>query len=185
MGARWYDVFEMSEQLFDLETYAQLDGDYELDEGRLVPLTNPSPPHGRACAALTIALGSFVKQHKIGEVWCNDTGFVLQETPATVRGPDVAFVRQERIPGRLRKDWLRGAPDLVVEVASPGNRRGDLQRKIGQYLHAGARLVWVVYPAKRKVLVYTPDGDVRTITDTLDGEDVLPGFRLPLSEIFD
>jgi Uma2 family endonuclease len=179
-------MYEMAEQLIDLETFRALDteADFELDEGRLVPLTQGKRRHGKACVRLARMIGDFVELHALGETYGNDTGCVLSEHPATVRGPDVAFLRADRLSQSSEEDWVLGAPDLAVEVLSPSNRPGAMLRKVSQYLDAGARLVWVVHTTERKVVVYSADGSVRIVTDTLDGEDVLPGLRIDLAWLF-
>jgi Uma2 family endonuclease len=104
-----------------------------------------------------------------------------------VRAPDIAFVSTGRLPGgRLPQDFIRGAPDLAVEVLSPSDTGADVQRKLRDYLEGGGRLVWVIAPQARTVTVYRPDGSARLLREPehLDGEDVLPGLRLPLAEVF-
>jgi Uma2 family endonuclease len=99
----------------------------------------------------------------------------------------VAFVSTERLPeGRVPEAFLRGAPDLAVEVLSRSDNPVDVQQKIRDYLEAGARLVWVAAPQARTVTVYRPDGSARLLREpeSLDGEDVLPGFSLPLVRLF-
>lgn len=115
-----------------------------------------------------------------------DAGVVLARDPDTIRGPDVAYFTPERIPeaGYATPFWL--APDLAVKIASPSNSAPDLEAKTREYLAAGVRTVWVVDPVDRIIRVYTPDGGVRScgFEDTLDGGDVLPGFRLRAGPLF-
>jgi Uma2 family endonuclease len=102
--------------------------------------------------------------------------------------PDISFIAKSRldVTAAEKEKYLRGAPDLVVEVLSPWDRSARLQEKLPDYFSSGARLIWVLDPAEKTVLVYrTPEPDrLLRVTDTLDGEDVLPGFRLPLAELF-
>jgi len=116
-----------------------------------------------------------------------DVGFRLATDPDTVRAPDVAFVRRERVlaAGRVTGYWS-GAPDLVVEVISPNDLYTEVEEKVAECLEHGARLVFVLNPRRRTVAVHRPDRPLRTLTvdDTLDGEDVVPGWTLPVRALF-
>ncbi|MGH7545780.1 MAG: Uma2 family endonuclease [Gemmatimonadota bacterium] len=122
-------------------------------------------------------------------VLTGDIGFVLDLAydRERVRAPDVAFVSTSRLPGgKLPCGFLHGAPDLVVEILSPSDTPADVQQKVHDWLEGGARLVWWVVPDTRSVTVYRPDGSARLVREgeVLDGEDVLPGFTSPVSDIF-
>jgi Uma2 family endonuclease len=161
---------------------------YELDRGRLVVMEPPGFDHGATAARITLLLATFVEAHHLGQVVTGDTGFVLFRAPDTVRGPDVAFVGAERLPSEEDAQlFFEGAPDLAVEVLSPSNRPGQLETKIKNYLAAGTRLVWVVDPRRRTVVVHAPDAIPGTLTDAdeIDGADVLPGFRAPVRALFE
>jgi Uma2 family endonuclease len=123
----------------------------------------------------------------LGRVLAGDAGFKLATDPDTVRGPDVAFVRQERLPKRSPRGFAAFAPDLVVEILSPGDRVGGVLAKVADWLSAGARLVWVIDPERRIARIYRPDGTETTIHEDdgeqLDGEDILPGFTCRLAAI--
>ena len=124
---------------------------------------------------------------RLGVCAGQDTGFVLATNPDIVRAPDVAFVRQDRIPsGGVRRGYFPGPPDLAIEIRSPGDRPGEMLRKIGDYLDAGTALVWYLDPERRSATVYRQDGSTLTIGEdgVLDGEEVLPGFALSLSDIW-
>jgi Uma2 family endonuclease len=143
--------------------------------------------HGRiGTMGIAIALGSFVKQRGLGIVYALETGFQIGHHPDTVRVPDVAFVRAERIPPGRSKGFIQGAPDLAVEIISPTDRASEVKAKAQDWLEAGCRVVWVVDPETKTVTVYR--GGAETVlfreSDTLSGGDVLPGFSLPVSEIF-
>jgi Uma2 family endonuclease len=162
----------------------------ELVDGEVVEMTPVGGVHGRVSGIVYRALAEHVDTHGGGEVLVGDVGFVLAlpADPERVRAPDVAFVRAERLPeGRLPQGFLRGAPDLAVEVLSPSDNPLDVQQKIRDYLEAGARLVWVITPQAKTVTVYRPDGSARLLRDAehLDGEDLLSGFALPLPRIFE
>ena len=114
-----------------------------------------------------------------------ETGFTLARRPDTVRAPDVAFVRRERLPDPEPTGFPDLAPDLVVEVVSPGDRAGEILAKVADWLSAGTRLVWVVDPERRLARVYRADGTEQIVeeTDRLLGGDVLPGFSCGLASI--
>ena len=123
----------------------------------------------------------------MGRVVC-ETGFVLARDPDTVRGPDVAFVSQERLTGLEDPGGFpEGAPDLAIEIRSPHDRPGELRAKVADYLAAGSRQVWVVDTERRVVTVYPSLLAPHTLEegDELDGGDVLPGFRILVKELFD
>jgi Uma2 family endonuclease len=113
---------------------------------------------------------------------------MFQLLASSVRGPDVAFVSRERLPdGRFPAAVYPAiAPDLAVEVLSPGNTKGEMSRKRIEYFHSGVRLVWMVDCADRSVAVYTSPSAVRVLAadDTIDGGDVLPGFTNPVADFF-
>lgn len=158
---------------------------YELDEGVLVREPRPARPHGTAVILMGMHLAQYALVH--GGVVTTETGYVLARDPDTLRGPDVAYTRQDpALYGAPRDGFMSGAPDLAVEVLSPSNRWSEVRRKIEQYFASGARLVWIVDPEAREVTVHPSADRSRTIgpDGVLDGGDVLPGFRLPVTELF-
>ena len=174
-----------AEDLFDMEDDGYL---YELVRGELVRMTPPGGAHGSVSGEIYWYIRNHLTAHDIGRVYPQDTGFLLARNPDLVRAPDVAFVRSDRLPPNpiAFEGYLPVAPDLAVEVVSPSDRAGAVHEKVMDYLEAGTRLVWVVHPRRRTVTVYHPDGSARVLHegDELDGEDVLPGFRLPVAAIF-
>ena len=169
-----------AEDLYEIE--AEDGCTYELVRGELVRVTPPGGWHGEVSVETAWHLRTYLSDHPIGRVY-TETGFILARDPDIVRGPDVAFVREERLPPQHeRGGFLPLAPDLAVEVVSPWDRSADVH----DYLEAGTRRVWVVHPQRRTVTVYYPDRAARVLGegDELDGEDVLPGFRLPVAAIF-
>ncbi len=161
----------------------------ELVDGEIVEMTPAAPLHGWISGRIYRLLAAHVERHGGGEVLVGDVGFVLTlpEDPERVRAPDVCFVSAARLPGGPLPDrFLSGPPNLAVEVLSPSDNPVDVQQKVRDYLEAGGRLVWVVAPKAKTLTVYRPDGSARLLRerDFLEGEDVLPGLRVPLSEVF-
>ncbi len=166
----------------------------ELVRGRVVVRDLPGLRHGEHAVRITVALSNFLSGDREtsgatqtrGRVFTCDSGFVLARNPDTVRGPDVAYVSRERMPGPVPKGYGEFGPDLVVEIRSPSDRAGAVLAKVGDYLDAGSRLVWVVDPARQIVTLYRDDGSqaILGINDVLDGGDVLRGFTFGLGELF-
>lgn len=150
----------------------------ELVRGVLVVREPPGGRHGRIVMNLGVELANYVRTRELGVVYAAETGFTLARHPDTVRAPDVAFVRRERLPSPEPTGFPDLAPDLVVEVLSPSDRPGELLAKIADWLSAGTCLVWVIDPERRQARVYRQDGTVRIVPaeEPLDGEDVVPGF---------
>ncbi|MGH7644888.1 MAG: Uma2 family endonuclease [Gemmatimonadales bacterium] len=158
----------------------------ELVAGVLVVSEPPGYRHGEVAARLAKVLMDHIDARGLGRVLAAETGFKLASDPDTVRAPDVAFVRRERLPDPPPDGYAELAPDLVVEVLSPGDPPGRVLAKIGDWLDAGAQLVWVVDPKRRQARVYRADGRASLIPEAgvLDGEDVVPGFTCSLGAIF-
>jgi Uma2 family endonuclease len=161
---------------------------YDLIEGELYRMAPANFEHGGIAAAALAHLWNFVVPRGLGIVVAAETGFQLHREPDTVLAPDVAFVRADRLPApdERRQGFLSLAPDLVVEVISPSESHASIERKVTAYLTAGVILVWTVHPVRQQVIVYRQGRPPRILNleDMLDGEDVIPGFRLPLSELF-
>jgi Uma2 family endonuclease len=165
---------------------ARTDRLYELVDGTLVEKVMGFPESALACELITL-LGLFLRQH--------DLGFLAGESGAVrlweglVRMPDVLFVSWEKVPrhGQIPAEPIAGlAPDLAVEILSPGNTAGEMQRKLKEYFLAGVRLVWLIDPAAREVRVHTAPDQSETLTEgqTLTGGEVLPGLAIPLAQLF-
>ena len=160
---------------------------FELIRGELKIMSLTKPLHGIVCARLALKLGGFVEEHDLGETFGAETGFLLEHNPDSVLGPDVAFVSHGRMAAiESFEKYFPFAPDLAVEVLSPGNTVREINDKVEMYFGAGARAVWVFNPKKKTAAVYTSPSDVRTLSedDTLEGGEVLPGFKLELSKLF-
>ncbi len=158
----------------------------ELIRGRLVVREPPSTHHGAVAGSLYFELSAFVRKGKLGQVFPQDTGFKIASDPDSVRGPDVAFVSKENRVQIPEVGFAELAPDLVVEVVSPGDCPGEVLAKIGEWLAAGTRCAWLIDPRRREARVFRADGSVSVVGEAgaLEGEDVLPGFSCPLRAIF-
>jgi Uma2 family endonuclease len=160
---------------------------YELVRGELKRMSPAGDEHGRVGMKLAIPLGYHVEQNDLGQLYLAETGFLITTNPDTVRAPDIAFVRMERIQETPKvKSYRPGAPDLAVEVTSPGDTVSEVEEKVTEWLEAGARLVWIVSPKMKAVTVYRSLTNIVTLTekDTLDGGEVVPGFQIAVAEIF-
>ena len=162
-----------------------LQGIWELVDGELIELSPAAGRSGWISGNVFRLLASHVRQSQLGGTFPPETGFVLFEDRQTVRSPDAAVVLGDRL-AELPDSFVPMAPDLAVEVLSPSDRKADALAKVAMYLQAGTRLVWLVNPTTRTVVVFRSEADPVTLSesDTLDGGDVLPGFTVPLAEIF-
>jgi Uma2 family endonuclease len=135
---------------------------------------------------VSLIVGQFVLENNLGELFGAETGFLMQTEPLEIRAADAAFVTRERMQRVDLGDWLPFPPDLAVEVISEYDRAAEIHLKVRSYMAHGTRLLWVLYPEAREIVVYSPGRPPRTlgVRDTLDGGDVLPGFAVPVSELF-
>ncbi|MBN1309831.1 MAG: Uma2 family endonuclease [Anaerolineae bacterium] len=172
------DLWEMSRRMGDRERL-------ELVKGEIQAMTPSGGRHGEVAIEIGAFIRTHVKSRQLGRVTGAETGYILSTDPDTVRAPDVGFVSSTRAPGPLPESFIPYAPDLAVEVVSPHDTATKIHQKVVEYLRAGTQLVWVLYPESRTVAVHTSDG-AHTLTEenTLDGGDVLPGFSVPVREIF-
>jgi Uma2 family endonuclease len=157
----------------------------ELVRGVVVTMPPPGGRHGACCSRVDRRLGAFVEDRGLGTVCANDTGFITERDPDTVRGPDVAFWKRDRLP-EVPEGYIEIAPDLAVEVVSPTDHYSRVQNKVRHYLARGVAMVWVVDPEDRSVTVYRSmqHAQILAETDLLSGEDVLPGFTTPVADLF-
>jgi Uma2 family endonuclease len=159
---------------------------YELVKGELVEMPPAGEEHGSIGITLSSELRYFVKANQLGRVYGADTGFIIDPELGTVRAPDVAFVKTERIV--RTKEAIPHPPDLAVEVISPSDRLIEVEDKVAEYLEAGVALIWVINPRRKEVYVYRVNSNQRTkltLEDTLDGEKIIPGFSLAIKDLFE
>lgn len=159
---------------------------FELLNGEPLPVSPTGFGHLFVTGILFGKLQTFVWERKLGVVG-GEGGFVLPGSDGTLLAPDIVFVARERVPRRATWDGFQPlAPDLAVEVVSPGDTVSEINGKTLAYLDAGVRAVWIVDPRRRIVTVHTPDGLARVLRegDELTGGDVLPGFAMPVAELF-
>jgi Uma2 family endonuclease len=163
------------------------DGKYELVHGELRKM---SPAfyfdHGEVIARLMFHLTTHVYAQKLGTISDGQSGCWMKS--GNMRSPDISFLGKERRKalGGQAKGFLKGAPDLAVEVLSPSDTVKNIAEKLIDYFASGAKLVWVVNLEEKSVLVYhsaTPDRVLKA-GDRLDGGSVLPGFQLEIAELF-
>lgn len=178
-------------QRLTLEEYASLDEPEnqwitELVRGLVVREPRPGSLHGRVQVELGRILGNWARESRRGLVVA-ESGFILSDDPATLRGPDIAVVLDGRSGEGQPGGWIRGAPDVAVEVLSPSDTSSGVMEKVLEYLEAGAKLVWIVDAQARSVTVYRPDRSASLLRggDTLLGEDVLAGFTIALGDLFE
>jgi Uma2 family endonuclease len=171
-----------AEQLLDLSSF----GRCELVRGEVIAMSPAGYEHGVVAGRIHTRLAAFVEDRSLGIVTAAETGFQLARDPDTVRAPDVGFICSERLPPAHTRGYFQGPPDLAVEVVSPGDRAGELLAKVRDWLSAGCCVVWVVDPISQTVSVYRGSHEPAMLSgdDELADAALLPGFRLPLAEIF-
>lgn len=159
---------------------------YELVKGEIRKMAPAGAPHGHVAVQVTWRLAQYVEANNLGAVFAAETGFKIARDPDTIRAPDVAFVSRSRIPpGGIPSGYWQGAPDLAVEVVSPGDAYVEVEDKVLDWLEAGTRMVIVVNPAKRVVSVYRAlKAVVLTENNVLDGDDVVPGWSVAVKDLF-
>ena len=161
---------------------------YELVDGELIAVPGASPLHGLLVELVLRLISAYARKRDLGLAFADGTAYVLRRGPDRVRIPDVSFVSWARVPieGVPDEGFWPFAPDLAVEIVSPGDRASDVHTKVEEYLAAGTRLVWVLWPQERLVTTRAAGGQPRELgpDDELEGGEVLPGFRIRVSELF-
>ena len=173
-----------AEELFALP---ESDVQYELVRGQLWEVPMAGWQHGSVEVNIIAILATDPVTRSVGRTVSGDTAFVLARDPDTVRIPDVAFVRHERLPPPLVSGRAALPPDLAVEIRSPNDRPGEMQQKLTDYFAAGVQLVWLVDPDEQSVEVWTAGGLDRrcTAAEAIDGGAVIPGFRCSVARFFE
>jgi Uma2 family endonuclease len=160
---------------------------YELVAGELREMPPSGWRHGKVTSRLNARLDYYVEEHNLGVVFGAETGFRLASDPDTVRAPNVSFISKQNLPEREPSDgFWPGAPDLAVEVLSPGDRTGEVDEKIDAWLAAGCTAVWVVDPRLKTVTIYRSRRNiqVKAVGDELRGDPVVPRFSCEVAELF-
>lgn len=160
---------------------------YELINGELKTMSLTSHKHGRIAMRIAVPLAEFVWKHKLGDAYAAETGFLLTANPDTVLGPDAAFVTETRAREfRDTKGYWPGAPDLAVEVISPSESGPKVRTKVSQWIGYGAKQVWIVDPKHETVTIHRPltESVKFELHQTLEADDLLPGFRIAVADIF-
>lgn len=160
----------------------------ELIRGVLCETMPPGLDHGEIVINIGFLLKQFLQTHRLGRVMGGDPGIWIERSPDTVRAPDIAFYTLERLPpGVKTPGYSELIPDMVVEVVSPNDRPTQVNDKAEMWLRRGVRLVWVVWPDRGTVEVYSPTQRVVELSDDamLEGGDILPGFSTPVTSIFE
>ena len=174
-----------AEELFDMPD----DGfSYELVRGELVKLMGTGLEHAYIADNCYWNLGAYIRRNNLGRVFSSQLSYILARDPDTVRIPDLGFIRRERLDTvGVIQGYFPGPPDLAIEVISPSNSYSDVAEKVFDYLEAGTLMVIVLEPRTHTVSVHRSPTDIVALTeaDTLDGGDVVPGWRMPVSEIFE
>ncbi len=178
------DMRYSSQQFLDLQRFFDDDYQYELHSGTIVKMAPSSMMPSVIAARMLGQLARHLANHDSGFLTGADGAYVLSGD--TTFAPDVGYISYARQPELLERGFVPQAPELAVEVLSPTDKLDDIRRKATTYLQHGTRLVWLVFPVSQTVEIYQPDTDPQTLTlsDTLSGAPVLPGFQLRLRELF-
>jgi Uma2 family endonuclease len=163
-------------------------GRCELVRGELRDMSPAGGEHGHVAVSIAALLRNHVKPRNLGFVLAAETGFVVGRNPDSVLAPDVSFVRCGRLPpGKITRKFVPLVPDLAVEVLSPWDKPGEVKEKIKDWLDAAVGMLWVVDPDNETITVHRPGKPARTLraADTLEGADVVPGFRCAVAEVFE
>jgi len=160
---------------------------WELVHGELQIMSPAGMEHGQIAARVLSLLDHYVREHELGRVFAAETGFLIGQSPDTLRAPDSAFLTTARA-ATAGASFYEGAPDLAVEVVSPSEQPTDVMDKARMWIDAGTRLVWVIWPADRHATVLSSDSDDEAqvqADQTLSGGDVVPGFSCTVAALFE
>lgn len=161
-------------------------GRAELVRGEIIYMSPTGHLHGFLESNFDRILGAFVYQQKLGRVLVGEVGIYTQRNPDTVRAADVAFISRQRWSQVQSQSYLDVAPELVVEILSPDDAWSELMEKLEEYFSIGVQMVWVADPRRQQVYMYHSLTDVErfVLDDVLSGSKVLPGFSVPVAELF-
>jgi len=180
---------EKEETLITGEELAEMGdlGRSELVEGRIVELSPTKMQHGRLESHITYLLQRYLEDNDLGVVMGGEIGLYTQRDPDTIRGADVLFISHERLAQATPGGFLDVAPELIVEVLSPSDRWSEVRKKLKEYFAIGVTAVLIVEPDERAVSLHRSTTDIQEYTDqdALQLEDILPGFNLPLSKLWE
>jgi Uma2 family endonuclease len=160
---------------------------YELVKGELITMPPAGEEHGEIANNISFLLTAFIRANQLGKTYAAETGFVLARDPDTVRGPDFAFVPNDRIPpGAPSKKFSKLVPALVLEVLSPGDSVIEVEEKIEDWLGFGVDEVWIANPRRKAVTIYATGHDPHTVRngEVIRGSGILAGFSHPVAELF-
>jgi Uma2 family endonuclease len=159
----------------------------ELVRGEVREMTRPTVRHGGVCASISAILWNWAKLGRHGRVITNDASVVTQRDPDSVRGPDVCFITESRLPdGKYPKVWFEVSPELCVKVLSENDRWKDITDKASEYFACGVKEVWVADPELKQLHVLPPDPPHRVLkANDMLTSNVLPGFECRVSEFFE
>src|SRR5262245_4394175 len=159
---------------------------FELDSGKVVEMPSPGELHGVVCFLIARILGNFLFERGGGYLCTNDSGLIVARKPDTVRGPDIMLFLESRAYEQLSRKHADRIPDLIVEVLSPTDNQGRVNRRINQYQSRGVPLVWLGDPESRILSVFRPGMAHQTLdeTDELSGDLAPPGFRCRVADLF-
>jgi Uma2 family endonuclease len=182
----------MTTAAFSLTTVEQVlenppRGSWEIVDGELIEMSPAGIEHGRISMNLAYLLRRWLEDHPVGVVYAAETGFMLQRSPDRLRAPDVAFVCRERSPEVTPTGFFNGPPDFAAEVISPNERPSVVEQKVGHWLEAGCREVWVVWPTTRSVTVHRPGLKQPLLYhegDRITAEGAPEGFAIEVSKVF-
>jgi len=170
----------------DLERLSDQGHHYELVQGELYKVSPSGGPHGPATSRVVFHVTGHIYANALGETFPAETGFIIGRNPDSVLAPDFAYVAYERLPDPLPDGFVPVVPDLVLETRSPGDTKREVAEKVERWLAAGVALVWEINPKTRVLTTHRAGRPPHELglADTLDGEDVLPGFTLLMADAF-
>ena len=162
------------------------DRHFELEEGEVVEVSQPGERHGVVCSNGNLVLGLYARQIKKGYVVANDTGIVLEREPDTVRGADLALYMEKLKFKQLKVKYSERLPKLIVEVLSPNDRQGKMQKRINKFLAKGVAMAWLLDPEAETLTIFLPNRQPIVLegAEEVSGLKALPDFRCKVSEFF-